>query len=251
MQTNDTIKRVTLNNKRYYQVNSEEHGQLGPFPSVTTILGSTADTTGIDKWKERVGEAEATRVSQNALDRGNIMHRLCEIYLNLPGSMTTQTRLEETLGLTRLDEEIDKQDNRAKIVGGMMFYNYIRSGSFDRIKKTVMQEQFLWTHRNGGYAGTVDNVSELVDGSFAVIDFKTSRKPKKEEWIEDYKLQVAAYSVAVWDRYKIKISQAQIWISNEQTMDPQYFEMNTEDLKLYYNKFLERLDKFYEMFPVN
>ena len=121
MQTRDTIKRVTLNNKRYYQVNSEEHGQLGPFPSVTTVLGSTADTTGIDKWKERVGEAEANRISQNALDRGNIMHRLCEIYLNLPGSMTTRARLEETLALTRLDEEIDKHFVKCCIASSLLY----------------------------------------------------------------------------------------------------------------------------------
>ena len=121
--------------------------------------------------------------------------------------------------------------------------------TLDRINNIHCLETFLYSHYLG-LAGRVDCIAEF-DGELAVIDFKTSRKPKKEEWIEDYKLQVAAYSVAVWDRYKIKISQAQIWISNEQTMDPQYFEMNTEDLKLYYNKFLERLDKFYEMFPVN
>ena len=212
-------------------------------------MGSTADTSGIDQWKARVGEETANKISQNALNRGNIMHRLCELYLNLPNTLSPQQRLEETLSLSRLDDEIEKQDNRAKIVGGMMFYNYIRSGSFDQIKKTVMQEKFLWTHRNGGYAGTVDNVSELIDGRFAVIDFKTARKPKKEEWIDDYKHQVAAYAVAVWDRHKIRIEEAQIWISNEQTMDPQYFIMGTADLKEYYNKFLERLAKFYELFP--
>jgi genome maintenance exonuclease 1 len=250
MQARETIKRVILNDKRYYQVDSPEHGLIGPFPSVTTILGSTADTTGIDQWKARVGEQEANKISQRALDRGNIMHRLCELYLNLPSSLSTQERLEETLALTRLDDEIDNQDNRAKILGGMMFYNYVRSGSFDQIKNTVMQEKFLWTHRHGGYAGTVDNVSELVDGRFAVIDFKTARKPKKEEWIEDYKLQVSAYSVAVWDRHKIKIEEAQIWISNEKTLDPQYFIMGPSDLKEYYNKFLARLAKFYELFPV-
>ena len=88
------------------------------------------------------------------------MHRLCEIYLNLPASMSAKDRLEDTLSLARLDDEIDQFDNRAKIVGGMLFYNFIKSHSFEEIKRVIAQEKFLWTARDGGFAGTVDNVSE-------------------------------------------------------------------------------------------
>ena len=251
----ESIKRVQRNGMRYYQV-SKGGEILGEFPSITTVLGGTSDKSGLEKWKKRIGEAEAKRISELSMNRGTVMHRLIELYKPLEGDKAS--RLEQLRELAAKDKEInqysDEENGEIWLAAGWeMFMKFYMNSSqyFDRVKRVIEAETFLWSVKGGGYAGTVDNVSELVDGTYAVIDFKTARKPKKEEWIEDYKLQVAAYSVAVWDRYKIKISQAQIWISNEQTMDPQYFEMNTEDLKLYYNKFLERLDKFYEMFPVN
>ena len=177
------------------------------------------------------------------------MHRLCEIYLNLPQSMPVKDRLEDTLSLARLDDEIDQFDNRAKIVGGMLFYNFVKSNSFDEIKKVIAQERFLWTARDGGFAGTVDNVSELISNDVAIVDFKTARKPKDEKWIEDYKLQVSAYSVAVWDRMQVKAVTCRIWISNEVSIAPQHFRMDSSEMREYYYKFRERLSRFYEAHP--
>lgn len=244
----EKIKRVVLNGFRYYQV-CDSSGIIGTFPSVTTVLGETSDKTGLTAWRDRIGHEKADTISQNAANRGTVMHRLCEIYLNLPQSMSSSDRLEETLSLSRLDDEIEKFDNRAKIVGGALFYNYIKAGSFNEIQKVIAQEKFLWTSRDGGYAGTVDNVSQLITDEYGIIDFKTARKPKDEKWIEDYKHQVAAYSVAVWDRLKIKTTTCRIWISNETTDRPQHFSMSSAEMKDYYFKFRERLAKFYELHP--
>jgi RecB family exonuclease len=131
----------------------------------------------------------------------------------------------------------------------MLFYNFIKSNSFDEIKRVIAQEKFLWTARDGGFAGTVDNVSELITNDVAIVDFKTARKPKDEKWIEDYKHQVAAYSVAVWDRMQVKAVTCRIWISNEVSVSPQHFRMDSSDMREYYFKFRERLSKFYEMHP--
>lgn len=244
----ESIKRVVMNGFRYYQV-SDSTGIVGTFPSVTSVLGETSDKTGLDAWRNRVGHQKADQIGKDAANRGTVMHRLCEIYLNLPQSMSVKDRLEDTLSLARLDDEIDQFDNRAKIVGGMLFYNFIKSNSFDEIKRVIAQEKFLWTARDGGFAGTVDNVSELITNDVAIVDFKTARKPKDEKWIEDYKHQVAAYSVAVWDRMQVKAVTCRIWISNEVSISPQHFRMDSSEMREYYFKFRERLSKFYEMHP--
>jgi hypothetical protein len=246
----EKIKRVEINGFRYYQV-SNETGIIGTYPSVTTVLGETSDKTGLDAWRNRIGVDKADQIGRDAANRGTVMHKLCEIYLNLPSSMKPKDRLDETLALSKLDDEIEGFDNRAKIVGGMMFYNFIRSNSFDIIKRVICQEKFLWTPRDGGYAGTVDNLSELINLTTAVVDFKTSKKPKDEKWIEDYKLQVSAYAVAIYDRLKIKVDTCRIWISNELDTTPQYFELNREDIKKYYFSFKERLIDFHQRHPLD
>ena len=244
----ETIKRVVLNGFRYYQV-SDSTGIIGTYPSVTSVLGETSDKTGLDAWRDRIGHEKANQIGKDATDRGTVMHRLCELYLNLPASLSEKDRLEETLSIARLDDEIERFDNRAKIVGGMLFYNYIKSGSFNEIKKVIAQEKFLWTSRDGGFAGTLDNLSELISDETGIVDFKTARKPKDEKWIEDYKHQVSAYAVAVWDRLGIKVNTCRIWISNEQSTSPQHFRMSSSEMREYYYKFRERLAKFYELHP--
>jgi genome maintenance exonuclease 1 len=244
----ESIKRVVINGFRYYQV-SDSTGIIGTFPSVTSVLGETSDKSGLDAWRNRIGHQKAEQIGKDAANRGTVMHRLCEIYLNLPQSMSAKDRLEDSLSLARLDDEIDQFDNRAKIVGGMLFYNFIKSNSFDEIKRVIAQEKFLWTARDGGFAGTVDNVSELITDDVAIVDFKTARKPKDEKWIEDYKLQVSAYSVAVWDRMQVKAVTCRIWISNEVSISPQHFRMDSSEMREYYYKFRERLADFYKKNP--
>lgn len=244
----ETIKRVEINGFRYYRVSTDTH-IIGTYPSVTSVLGETSDKSGLDGWRNRIGHEKADQIGQDAANRGTVMHRLCEIYLNLSDTLSAKDRLEETLSLSRLDDEIEKFDNRAKIVGGTLFYNFIKAGSFNEIQRVIAQERFLWTSRDGGYAGTVDNVSELITGDNAIVDFKTARKPKDEKWIEDYKHQVAAYAVAVWDRMEIKTTTCRIWISNEASDAPQHFSMGQSEMKEYYFKFRERLAKFYSEHP--
>ncbi|MFA7156773.1 MAG: PD-(D/E)XK nuclease family protein [Bacilli bacterium] len=246
----ETINRVNINGFRHYEV-KKDNEVIGVYPSVTSILGETADKEWLENWKNRVGEDVANQISKDATDRGTVMHRLCELYLNLPLSLSKEERLNETLAISRLDDEIDQFDNRAKIVGGSLFYNYIRANTFYDIAKVLYQEKFVWTKRNGGYAGTLDNLSQLITGEYAIIDFKTARKPKSEKDIEDYKLQVAAYAVAVWDRFKIKVSLCKILISSETDHTPQIYTMSSNDIAKYYKKFKLRVQKFYEMHPIN
>ena len=73
------IKRVQENGLRFYQVTEGEE-IIAKLPSVTTILGQTKDMSGLDRWRKKVGEAEADRISNLSMSRGTIMHRLIELY---------------------------------------------------------------------------------------------------------------------------------------------------------------------------
>ena len=101
----EKIKRVEINGFRYYQV-IRDGEILGTYPSVTTVLGDTSDKTGLDAWRDRIGADKADLIGRDAANRGTVMHKLCEIYLNLPSSMKQKDRLEETLSLSKLDDEI-------------------------------------------------------------------------------------------------------------------------------------------------
>jgi hypothetical protein len=240
----DSIRRVNINGKRHYEVTTKDGVIIGAFPSITTILSETQDKTFLKKWKDRVGDAEAYKISVDATERGNVMHRLCELYCELP-DMDKHKRLQLMLETARTDGEVNQHDTRAIIVGTQLFFNFYHTGFFDNIKKGIFQEKFLWNYfiykgEDLSYAGTVDNFSVVIEnGHKKVIDFKTSKKRKPDKWIISYKKQCAAYSYAIKARYDIMPDGCEIWISNEMDNDPQCFKMNSDDIKYYFKEFMK------------
>jgi genome maintenance exonuclease 1 len=97
----------------------------------------------------------------------------------------------------------------------------------------------------GGYAGTVDNVSKTFDKGVLIIDYKNSRRPKEEQWIQDYFMQGSAYYIAYWDRTGIKPNGVEIWIANEEDAIPQVFSLDDSDVKFYFKEFVKRLKQFH------
>tara|TARA_Y100000389_G_scaffold189963_1_gene214297 strand:+ start:12452 stop:13288 length:837 start_codon:yes stop_codon:yes gene_type:complete len=250
---NYSIERVEVNGKRHYQVTDSDGSIIGVMPSVTSVLGATKDTSGLDRWRKRVGEAQAEKIGKDATDRGTVMHRLCELYCNFPSTMKKEEKLQQMLEDCRHDEEILQFDARAIVVGSQLFYNFYQTGFFDRIKKGVFQEKFLWNKlehegEDLSYAGTVDNFSEMDDDILKVVDFKTSKKAKDEKWIISYKKQCAAYAYAIKERYNLMPQGAEIWISNEVDRFPQCFTLNESDLKFYFKEFLKDRIKFNSLF---
>ena len=118
---------------------------------------------------------------------------------------------------------------------------------FDRVKKVIAAESFLWS--KVGYAGTVDNISEMTDGSVLVIDYKNSRRPKREEWVQDYFVQGSSYFIAYWERSGQRPDGVEIWISNEEDSIPQIFKLTVDDIKYYFKEFQRRLKMFQEKYP--
>ena len=84
-----------------------------------------------------------------------------------------------------------------------------------------------------------------------ILDFKSSKKPKKEDWIENYKMQIAAYSLAYWEMNGRKPQGGEIWISNEEDGFPQIFEMSFDDISKYGKMFLKLVKEFHTKYPLD
>jgi len=248
---NYEINRVHEDGLRFYQV-TEDNKVIAKLPSVTTILGNTKDMSGLEKWKKRVGEAEAKRISELSMNRGTIMHRLIELYKGTSGDASE--RLIILKDLAKEDDECNQfsdEENGALYLAEAwkFFYKFYLNSSdyFDRVKTVLEAETFLWTIKAGGWAGTVDNISEMTDGLIKIIDYKNSRRPKREDWIQDYFIQTGAYFVAYWDMTGIKADGAEVWIANEEDNIPQCFTLTQSDLEFYSKEFMRRRKMFKEL----
>ncbi|MDB4351094.1 PD-(D/E)XK nuclease family protein [bacterium] len=165
------------------------------YPSVTTVLG-VLSRDSIKEWRKRVGNEEANKISGQAATRGTKIHLLCEKVLD--------NEEIDTSKLSLLDLEI---------------WNEFRP-LLNRIDNIHAQEIALYSDHLR-LAGRVDCIAEF-DGKLSIIDFKTSKKPKKKEWIENYFAQAAAYAIMYEERTGIPINRSVIMIAVEGD-DPQIF----------------------------
>ena len=147
--------------------------QLGnKIPSVTTILSKTKDITHLTEWKKRIGEDKAKQITEESAGLGTTMHAHLEAYVlgqPRPGGTNYGRMMAQRMADTIISQGLSEVDE----VWGCESHLYFEN---------------LW-------AGTTDLVG-LYKGKPAIMDFKTTIKPKKKEWVEDYKLQLAAYSMA-------------------------------------------------------
>lgn len=232
-------KTVKVEGMRYYDVGVDKL-----FPSVTTILGAMTDKSGLDQWRSRVGHEKADQISRQAANRGTVMHQLIEYYL-LSNEQTAKAKLREAQErITAFAGEQGFSTEEVQI-GRKLFYNFYNSGSFEQIAEVVSIEETLYCYREGGYAGRVDTIYRKPTGELIISDYKTSKGPKKLEWIDNYLMQVSAYFVAYWEMTGERPAGCEIWISNEQDQEPQIFSMTMEEIKVNAAKFLGLVKAFH------
>ena len=97
-----------------------------------------------------------------------------------------------------------------------------------------------------GFAGTADCIG-VYENRETILDFKQSNKPKKKEYIEDYFLQIGAYTLAHNRVFNSNITQGVILMCTVDRLF-QDFKIEGNELLEYQNKFLERVEKFYNLF---
>ena len=169
------LEQVEVNGVRHYTAEG-----VGPYPSVTTVLSSDkSKEDGIRKWRERVGEEEANRVSHMATQRGTAVHQIMEDYI-LDQDPITKPMPIHLATASKLKKWVDIYVGDVKLVEGQLFSHHLKT------------------------AGTVDLVAEW-DGQMAIIDWKTSKYAKKRQYIESYFMQEAAYAVMFEERTGIPV----------------------------------------------
>lgn len=197
---------------RYYRVGAQS------YPSITSVLGYFK-AQAIQEWRNRVGEQEANKISGRAARRGTIIHNMVEKYL--------------------LNEDMDRIIEKRNLLDIDTFARMIPTLS--RIDNIVAQEQALFSHALK-IAGRVDLIAEF-DGKLSVIDFKTSLRPKKEEYIRDYFEQTTAYSLMFFNMTVTDIKQIVVIIVNDEGGEPQVF---VRDPIFYADTLVSKIETFHK-----
>ena len=194
------FKHLNIHNFPNLKAKTTEQGRRyfvegNAYPSVTTVIGEKKKDS-ILQWRRRVGEEEANAISKRASTRGNKCHKLAEDYLS--------------------NKPLDRYRDDVLSLG---MFHQIRP-YIDKINNIHALEESLYSHTLK-LAGRVDCIAEN-DNELAIIDFKTSTKYKREEWIQDYFSQETAYAIMFQELTGLKVKQLVTIIATEQGT-PQIF----------------------------
>ncbi len=212
------IERETIDGVRYYKIPDEDEPLK--LVSITSITSHFNKQIFLD-WRKRVGNEEADRITKAATTRGTDMHTLTEYYL--------------------------KNEKLPKVPPISDFLFKISKKELSRINEIHSLEGALYS-KQLGIAGTVDCIAEH-DGELAIIDFKTSKKPKPREWIEHYFVQAMAYGCMLYEMKNIAIKKLVIIMACENGECVVYEETDkAKYIKLlgkYIDKFVKDKLEFY------
>ena len=210
------LERISTEKGRRYIV-----GETRPLPSVTTILGKTKDMTPIHEWRDRVGHAEATRITTEAGNLGHGMHNNIENYI-----------LEKPMTGSFMNKALA---------------NVIIKHGLPNVNEIWGTEVALYMP--GLYAGTTDLVG-LHQGIPSIMDYKNSLKEKKKEWIEDYFMQLAAYALAHTEMYNTKINRGVVMIATREAKY-QEFIIEGDEFAHYTKMWANKLYTYYDRYEQN
>jgi genome maintenance exonuclease 1 len=209
-QINDPVTR-----KRVYATPDGEK-----LPSVTTILSATKDMTALNEWRDRIGWDKAQQITTEAAGIGTAMHNNLERFI---------------AGVERMP------GNNAVHVQANKMADVIIKNGLSRVNEVWAIEQSLYFP--GLYSGTTDLVGVHADEP-AVMDYKQTNKPKKEEWIEDYKMQLVAYILAHNEVYKTDIRKGVVFMCSRD-LQYQEFTLQPSEFNKYQDLWLEKVEEYY------
>jgi genome maintenance exonuclease 1 len=204
------LERETIDGVRYYSVPDED--QLLKLVSITSVTSHFNKEIFV-KWRKRVGVEEADKITKAATSRGTDMHTLVENYL------------------------YNRDLPPVQPISDFLFK--IAKSELNRIDNIYCLEGALYS-KQLGVAGTTDCIAEF-DGELAIIDFKTSKKPKPRDWIENYFVQAMFYGMALYEMTDIKVKKLVIIMACENGECVVYEE---RDLNKYMKLVVEYIKKF-------
>tara|TARA_Y100001970_G_C14155307_1_gene815179 strand:- start:538 stop:1218 length:681 start_codon:yes stop_codon:yes gene_type:complete len=178
------LEREHIDGVRYYKIPDED--ELVKMVSITSVTSHFNKEIFIN-WRKKVGNKEADRITKAATSRGTDMHTLTEHYL--------------------------KNENLPTVQPISDFLFKIAKTELNKINNIYALEGPLYS-KQLGVAGTVDCIAEY-NGELAIIDFKTSKKPKPRDWIEHYFVQCMAYGCMLYEMRDIPIKKLVIIMACE------------------------------------
>lgn len=156
------------------------------YPSITTLLKYLSEDA-IKQWQKRVGKKQAEKIRKQASNRGSLMHDIIEAYV----------KGEDLSDYSRSQKYLFK----------------IVKKHLNKMDKIICLENPLYSDKLG-VAGRVDCVGDY-NGELSVIDFKTSKKKKKKEWLKGYFFQATFYAQCLYELYGIKIKKLVLIVAYE------------------------------------
>jgi hypothetical protein len=178
------LERETIDGVRYYKVPDEE--ELLRLVSITSVT-SHFNREIFDNWRKKIGEDEAQKITKAATSRGTDFHSLTENHL--------------------------KNQDLPSVAPMADFLFKISKTELNCINNIYALEGSLYS-KVLGIAGTVDCIAEY-NGELAIIDFKTSKKPKPRKWIEHYFVQCMAYGCMLYELTGISVKKLVIIMACE------------------------------------
>ena len=220
-------RRTNLDGVRHYSCD----GHL--LPSVTAVLSETEDKSWLVAWRERIGHAEADRISAEASALGTRTHSLVENYL-------LELHGHKQLSLLELPQEGGSpaaQEDQALLGAFKPF--------LDEVEEVLLLEGTVWwtDQRGKGFAGSFDALLRW-QGRLVVVDWKTTRKQKNRgDWGKAF-AQCSAYSQAIQQRYGLEVEGGLVVSVNRGNLRRDVHQVETDELGLYWEAFLNRLDAY-------
>lgn len=206
-------------------------------PSVTTILDKTKPEEkriALANWRKSVGEKKAQEITTEAASRGTRMHKFLEDYvttgvINPPGT-----------------NPYSKQSHA-------MAQTVIQAGLCNVNEIWGVEVPLYFP---GLYAGTTDGLGLHLNEQ-AILDYKQTNKPKKEEWIEDYYLQLTAYALAHNEVHGTNIRKGVVLMCVSPKMNErlemielpiyQEFILKPQDFSYWEAKWWDRVEQYYAL----
>ena len=206
-----TATAKTVNGKRFYFTESG-----GVYPSITTVLGaSERKKKWLREWRESVGYEVANYISRTSAARGTAFHKICEDYIN--------------------NDNIDH--HKKKFLPWCMF-TQLQPILNENLDNVHLQEQAMWSDKYR-VAGRVDCIGEWK-GVLSVIDFKTSKSERNDEYNTDYYIQGSAYTEMYEEMTGTPINQVVILTTTEDGT----VQVFVKDKNSYLQPLVETIDEF-------
>lgn len=196
-----------------------------PLPSVTTILSYTQDKSFLVEWQARVGQKKADAIRDEAASLGTLLHTHMECHIQglpRPGGNNLMRQLSRRMA------------------------DVVIENAFPKVNEVWGVEIPLWFP--GLYAGTTDLVG-IYDGKPAIMDYKTTKKMKSRDKIEDYFDQTVAYSLAHNEIFGTNIRRGVIFMV-ARDLEYQTYVLEGAEYDKHEASFLNRVHSYYASDPI-